>query len=136
MYDVLGSICIFSFLVLTPTLLVVKFTTNKPAWWLILIMIIVLGWGLVVGTYLFYHLDIMDLISQGREDELPDDWANDGASGVFALFGGWFFSLVYFLPWLSIYILATIIRRLSRSRTAPSKGMRPDEAKLSHRRKV
>ena len=131
MYDVLGSICIFSFLVLTPALLVVKFTTNKPPWWLILIVIIVLGWGLVVGAYLFYHLDIMDLISQGREDQLPEDWSNDGASGVFAVFGGWFFSLVYFVPWLAIYILATIIRRLSRSSSAPSKFMQPDDENLS-----
>ena len=128
MNDALASICFFSFVGLTPILLAIKFITNKPPWWLILITLIVLGWGLVIGTYVFYHLGIGDLIAQGKDEELPEGWDSDGASGLFAIFGGWLFSIVYLAPWLVMYALATGIRRLLQSRHAPNKRMQSDAA--------
>ena len=126
MNEALASICFFSFFALTPSLLALKFTTNKPPWWLILITIIVLGWVLVVGTYVFYHLGIGDLIAQGKDEELPEGWDSDGASGLFAIFGGWFFSLAYLAPWLVIYVVAAGIRQLLKFRHAPNKRMQFD----------
>ena len=123
MNDILVSLCFFSFFALTPILLVIKFVTNRPAWWLIIITIVVFGWGLVVGTYVTYHLGINDLIAQGKDEELPEGWDSDGASGLFAIFGGWFFSIVYMAPWLVIYVIAAGIRRLVQPNHAPNKSM-------------
>jgi hypothetical protein len=67
-------------------------------------------------------------MAQGKQ--LPEGWDSDGASGVFVLFGGWLFSLVYFAPWLAIYALATGIRRLVKRVRAPNKLMQSDAAKL------
>jgi len=126
MNDAIASLCLFSILALAPVLLIVKFITNRPPWWLILIIIIVVGWGLAISTYIFYHLGINDLIAQGKE--LPEGWDSDGASGLFVMFGGLFFSLVYLAPWLAIYALAAIIRRLLKLRNAPNKRMQSDAA--------
>lgn len=124
MNDTLASLCFSSFFALAPILLAVKFFTNKPAWWLVIVTIVVFGWGLVIGTYVFYHLGINDLIAQGKE--LPEGWDSDGASGLFAIFGGWLFSLVYLAPWLVIYALAVGIRRLLQSSHAPNKSVKSD----------
>lgn len=126
MNDAIASLCLFSFLALAPVLLIVKFTTNRPPWWLILRMIFVVGWGLAIGTYIFNQLGINDLIAQDKE--LPEGWDSDGASGLFVMFGGWLFSLAYFAPWLAIYALAAIIRRLSKLRHAPNNRMQSDAA--------
>jgi hypothetical protein len=122
----MASLCFLTFLALAPVILIIKFTTSKPAWWLILIIILGLGWGLVVGTYFFNQLGINDLITQGKHDELPEGWDSDGASGLFAIFGGWLLSLAYFTPWVAIYILATIIRQLVKMRPAPNKRVQSD----------
>jgi hypothetical protein len=128
MNDALASLCFFSFFAMAPALLIVKLTTSRPAWRLILIMIIVLGWGLVVGTYIFSQLGISDLIAQGKEEELPEGWDSDGASGLTAIFGGWLLSLAYFAPWLVIYFLAAMTRRFFKSGHAPNKAMHSDAA--------
>ena len=120
MNDAIASICFFSFLGLAPALLLIKFATNRPAWWLILAMIVVLGWGLVVGTYVFYHLGINDLIALDKA--LPEGWDSDGASGIFAVFFGWLLSLAYFTPWFAIYLLATIATRLFKPGNEPDKA--------------
>ena len=104
------------FLAFTPTLLVIKFITRKPAWWLILLLTVLLGWGLVIGVYIVEQNHISELIDQGRNDELPQGWDSDGASGLFAVFGGWIVALVYLLSWLVFYSLATIVRRLFKPR--------------------
>ena len=116
MNDLLASLCVFAFLALPPVLLVIRFTTHKPAWWLIVMLALVLGWILVAATYVFHHQGINDLIAQGKYDDLPDGWDSDGASGLMALFGGWFFSIVYLAPWLVVYGLAAGFRRLLKSR--------------------
>lgn len=82
-------------------------------------MIFVLGWGLIIGTYIFNQLGINDLIAQVRDDELPEGWDSDGASGLFVMFGGWFLSLSYFAPWFAIYLLATIATRLFKPGSEP-----------------
>lgn len=128
MNNAIAYLCLYSILAIAPVLLIVKFTTNRPPWWLILIIVLVVGWGLAISTYVSYHLGLNDLMAQGKQ--LPEGWDSDGASGVFVLFGGWLFSLVYFAPWLAIYALATGIRRLVKRVRAPNKLMQSDAAKL------
>lgn len=95
--------------------------TQKPAWWLILLLIVILGWSVVIVVYMEEQMHISELIDQGRNNELPEGWDSDGASGLFAVFGGWLVALAYLLPWLAIYILASITRRLFRPRNEPDK---------------
>jgi hypothetical protein len=63
MNEAIASLRFLSFPALAPALLVKTFTTSRPAWWLILIMIFLLGWGMVDGTYVFYHLGINRLLT-------------------------------------------------------------------------
>jgi len=129
MNDAMASFCIILFLVLAPALLIIKFTAYKPAWWLILVIILFLGWGLVVGTYFFNQMSISDLIAQNKE--LPEGWDRDGASGLFAVFFGWLLSLVYFLLWLVIYMFATLVRRFFNFAQAPNKHLKSDAARAA-----
>lgn len=73
-------------------------------------MVMVLGWLFWLGQFMFYQLSVYDLMEQGAE--LPEGWDSDGAAGVFALYFGWAFSLIYFLPWFVIYVLTSVIRQL------------------------
>jgi hypothetical protein len=117
--DIFVSIAIYSFLAFPPALLILKFITKKPGWWLIVLLIVLfvlLGWGLVFTAFVEEQARISELIDQERYEELPEGWDSDGASGVFALFGGWLVPLAYFVLWLVIYTLAAMVRRLFTSR--------------------
>lgn len=113
----LTSVVLYLFVVFTPALLVIKFITRKPAWWLVLLLIILVGWGLAILGYMLEQIHISELIKQGRNDELPVGWDSDGASGLFAFFGGWLFSVAYLIPWLAAYALAASVRKLVRPKT-------------------
>ena len=76
------------------------------------VLFVLLGWGLVFNAYVDEQEHINELIDQKRYEELPEGWDSDGASGLFALFGGWLVPLAYFAVWLAVYTVATIIRRL------------------------
>jgi hypothetical protein len=106
----------YVFLAFTPALLAIKFITRKPAWWLVVLLIVLLGWSIVIGGYIAEQSHISELIKQGRHDELPKGWDSDGASGLFSFLGGWLFALAYLIPWLAIYALAALIRKSFRSK--------------------
>lgn len=123
MNDVIISILIYSFLLFPPALLTIKFITRKPRWWLIVLLVILfalLAWGLVITAYVGEQARISELIDQKRYEELPEGWDSDGASGLFAVFGGWLIPLGYFASWLVLYTLAALIRRLFTSKQAPN----------------
>ena len=109
------SIVICSLLAFPPALLILKFITKKPSWWLIVLLIALftlLGWGLIITAYVGEQARISELIDQKRYEELPEGWDSDGGSGLFAVFGGWLVPLAYFALWLPVYTLAAMIRRL------------------------
>lgn len=86
MNDITGSIVIYSFLAFPPTLLIFRFIAKKPTWWIILLLallFVLVGWFLIIGAYLEEQARIRELIDQGRDEELPEGWDSDGASGVF-----------------------------------------------------
>ncbi len=76
-------------------------------------IIIVVGWGAVLGAVIFYFQNLGDLISQHEipPQELIDRWVNDGAKKTFALMFGWLYALVYSLPWLLAYAAAKKVRQ-------------------------
>ena len=108
-----GMFMLFVFSIFPPALLIVRFVARKPAWWVILIsllLFVVVGWLFIVGAFVFDQLHISELIQQGRGDELPEGWDADGARGVFAVFLGWLLPLVYCLVWLVLYAVAALVR--------------------------
>jgi hypothetical protein len=109
----LTFIVIFSFLAFPPILLAFKFLKKKPAWWLMVLLMVLfvfLGWGLLLSAYIEEQTHINELLDQGRHEELPKGWDSDGASGVFAMLGGWLIPLAYLIFWLAVYALAAIVR--------------------------
>ena len=121
MSDSIASVVICSFLVFPPVLLISKFITKRPGWWPIVLLIVLfslLGWGLIFSAYIGEQARISELIEQKRYGELPEGWDSDGASGLFALFGGWLVPLAYFVLWLLVYTLAAMMRRLFTSKQA------------------
>ena len=110
MYHYLFLVCQGSFLLLTPALLVSRFLYRKPGWWLILTLILIIGWLLLLGSLMFYQHSIADLLSRGQEP--PEGWDSDGAKMVFGLYFGWAISFIYSLPWLVIYFISHWIRKL------------------------
>lgn len=111
----MASIFIFLLLVFPPALLIVKFIKNKPAWWLIVLLILIfsiLVWFIIAYGYISEQDEISRLIEQGRYEELPEGWDSDGASGLFALGLGWLPPLAYFMICLVIYALSASVRKL------------------------
>ena len=51
-------------------------------------------------------------------DDLVERWANDGAKRVFALFFGWVYALLWFVPPLLIYAVIQLFRRWYANRNA------------------
>ena len=129
MNDIIASISLYSFLAFPPALLILKFITKRPRWWLVvflLVLFVLLGWGLVFNAYVEEQEHINELIDQKRYEELPEGWDSDGASGLFALFGGWLVPLAYFVLWLAVYTVATIIKGLFASKQPPNKALQMD----------
>ncbi|MCB1772495.1 MAG: hypothetical protein KDI88_02680 [Gammaproteobacteria bacterium] len=115
MHDFLISLVIYSFLLFPPILLIFRFTTRKPPWRVINLLVLLfslLGWSLVFYAYAEEQTRTQELLEQQRYDELPHGWDSDGASGVFALFLGWLVPLAYFMLWLTVYALAATIRKV------------------------
>ena len=74
MDDIITSIAIYSLLALPPALLIFRFVTKKPGWWLIALLIVLFvltGWGLVFTAYVAEQEHIRELIDQERYEELP-----------------------------------------------------------------
>ena len=80
------------------------------------------GWVYIIGGYLEEQVRISELIKQGRDDELPEGWDSDGASGIFTLFFGFVFPLVYVLFWFAIYGLSALVRMPFRSKNGVAGG--------------
>ncbi len=110
----------YAFFLLAPVLLLIKWNKPQVSWWLIIAMAIFAAWALLLGKVIFYYDALYDEITwyqtQGLQApvQLLDTWAADGAKKVFALIFGWFFALIYLLPWLIVYGLLAYFRQKSK----------------------
>ena len=86
----------------------------KPAWWVILLAIVFVGWAAWFGFVIFHFQHFGDLINsqENPSEKLLNEWASDGGPMVFALFFGLAFSAVYSSAWLAIYILVKLTSKL------------------------
>jgi hypothetical protein len=81
--------------------------------WIIFFGYLAVGWLLVylaVQSYLD-NLDEPVRNTPHPSKELLDEWQDDGAKEVFALYFGWAFATVYFLACLMIINLVRALRR-------------------------
>jgi 4-hydroxybenzoate polyprenyltransferase len=94
MKQILANLLMFGFLLLPAIVLGLRAARpNRMPWWAAFTLTAVMGWGFVLGAALLM--------------ETPDD----GAKKVFALFFGWLYGLLWFLPWLAAYAAIQAIRR-------------------------
>ncbi|MDA7756757.1 hypothetical protein N8920_02550 [Opitutales bacterium] len=108
MNEILHLLSLGLFLALPPILLFFRFKNQKPGWWLLLLLLIGMGWVFIYGTFIFYHQHIADLMAQKKEP--PTGWDSDGASGLATMFFGWLLAFIYSLPWFGVYTLTAWIR--------------------------
>ena len=94
MKPTLSFICLGVFALLPAIVLGLRtFRPKRMPWWAAFAIVIGLGWVLVLVTAML--------------NETPDG----GAPKVFALFFGWAYALVWFVPWLPVYGVIQLVRR-------------------------
>ncbi|MCU7960381.1 MAG: hypothetical protein KZQ58_10365 [gamma proteobacterium symbiont of Bathyaustriella thionipta] len=106
-------LCLTIFLSAPPFLFFFRFVKDKPSWWIIYLLIIVIGWLSALGTVIFYYQHLGDVIfrTENPPQALIDQWVNDGAKKVFVFLFGWLYSLIYSLPWLLLFYIAVMVRK-------------------------
>ena len=103
MKDLASYILLTLFALLPPSVLATRMRRpSRMPWWAAFGLVIGLGWLLILGGA---------LIKEGPES---------GAGHVTALFAGWAFALIWFLPWLGLYAIIHLIR--SKSKTKKGSG--------------
>ena len=106
------------FMALPGVLLTLRFLWRKPQWWMIIMLIVVVGWAawlLSVITH-FEDLDQRVNATDTPSPELLDQAFSDGAPLVFAALFGWLIALAYAAPWFVLFWMATWLRnRVRRS---------------------
>ena len=118
----LSTLCLVVFLTLPVALLAVRFLRPRwMPWWLVFPAVMVVGWIVVnAGVYFRYeHLGDVLRTTPNPSQELIDAATSDGAPRIFALLFGWAYGLVYLIPWLGVYGLSHLIRRLFAERSGP-----------------
>ncbi len=95
------------FLLLAPTLFVVRSSTGSPPWWFIVILVVIVGWFAYAVAVLSYFEHLWEVIERAKnpDPELVRRATADGAPKVFAIGFGWAFSIIYAVPWWLLYVL-------------------------------
>lgn len=105
MKHVLALLCIAGFAVLPLAVLGLRAAHSKHMpWWAVFSITLVFGWALAL---------IGAMLSEGPET---------GAGHVFALFFGWAYALVWFVPWFLAYAVIQFFRRRADQRNLENAG--------------
>jgi hypothetical protein len=120
---------LFTFLVL-PVGLLWKHSKNPQKFELGMAILVMmgLGWILVNATVHLYGLYLEALVDSYRGDppeELLTRFTTDGARNVFALFFGWLYGPIYFLPFALVYLIGRDLRVWWKRRTLQNRGLKP-----------
>lgn len=101
------------FLILPLVLLLVRFQFQEKAkWWVIFLVVFIIGWLLRWFSVYFYGEYMCELASMSKANiELERKCFGDGAREVFALYFGGIISLIYFAPFLLVYSLINLYRQ-------------------------
>lgn len=108
-WNTFGTVCAIALWLCPGILLLLRYQkSTKFSWWLVIIMALVIGWVLTIGTSfsttnaLSAQIREYEASAKPVPDQLMKDWAGD-AHVVFALFFGWAFAAIIFIPWLILY---------------------------------
>ncbi len=119
------------FLAVPPLLLALRFAkpTRMP-WWLLVVLTALFCWLFSSLAVYFYYEHLSDLVAaaggvEGAPKDLVNRWQSDGAKRVFAYWSGWLYGLIYLLPWLVIYSLATAARNAMARRRSAARVLQP-----------
>lgn len=105
MTTALTTTLLILFAILPPVLLAVRaFLPSRMPWWGLLTILLLLGEGFILAAAML--------------NETPET----GAAKVFALFFGWLYALLWFLPWLLVYGVIQGVRRWRSDKAAGIPG--------------
>lgn len=121
MFSIETNIFAAVFVCFAPLLLGIRFFWAKPPWWLIVALIAIVGWAAYLLAVLSHFEQLWDVINSTNnpDPELIEQAASDGGPMVFAAFFGWLIALAYAIPWLVLFLLAALLRRLGRRLLRP-----------------
>jgi len=110
------KIFVLFFLILPVVFLLIRLYRKKNMpWWGLFLLISVCGWFCVNAAVYFKFEHLAWQVSQYDGDPPPEllrEFTSDGAQRVFARLFGWLYGLIYSLPWLMIYAVYVLARRL------------------------
>lgn len=113
MSQALFQLSVAGFLLLPPLVLWLRFCgSRRLPWWGVFLLLAAGGWLFANAAVYFYYEHLGALVADNPDapPELLERWVGDGAKRVFALFFGWLHGLVYAIPFLLVYALATRAR--------------------------
>ena len=111
------------FSALPAVLLTSRFLWRRPRWWVIIPLLVVVGWAAYFLSVVTHFEQLQELVrtTENPSQDLLDEAYSDGGPLVFAALFGWLIALAYALPWLVIFLVATWLRSLIR-RLHPGEG--------------
>ncbi|MFV0427527.1 MAG: hypothetical protein ACK5KU_10915 [Beutenbergiaceae bacterium] len=111
---VLQSVCLGLFFLTPAAVLIVRFLKpSRMPWWAVVLIIALGGWIFVNGYVYFRFEHLADLVAQHGDnapEDLVEDLYADGAQRVMTFLLGGLYSLIYSIPFLVLYGVATFIR--------------------------
>lgn len=77
-------------------------------------LIVFVGWAAYFLAVLSHFEQLWEVINStdSPDSELIEQASSDGGPMVFAAFFGWLIALAYAIPWLLLFLLAALLRRL------------------------
>lgn len=104
------------FSLLPAALLASRFFWRKPLWWVIVPVVIIVGWAAYFLSVVIHFEELQELVrnTKNPSQELLDEAYSDGGPLVFAAFFGWLIALVYAVPWFILFLMATWLRSVIR----------------------
>lgn len=106
------------FLVLPLLLFGLRYYRGRPAWWLIVLVLVVAGWASWIGATVFHFEALGDRIEADPHPaaQLVESWGRDSGPKTFAFLFGWAAAGVYSIGWYLMFLIACLLRRIVGSR--------------------
>lgn len=101
--------------VVPAVLLAARFVWGKPPWWVIVALIVIVGWAAYFFSVVDHFGELYERVenTENPSQELLDEAFSDGGPLVFGAFFGWVFALIYAAPWFVLFLMATWLRRVT-----------------------
>ena len=109
---------------LPPLFLLLRNYNKSPLpTWASCVLFCLIGWGLILWATMLrfdYLYEYASFVPKEQQKEVWDEWAADGGPKIMALFGGWIYSLVYFVLWWGILRILKMVKNKFYNTISPS----------------